>query len=157
MIERLSAWFPDAAVTGIDVTNRVGRLYRGAGINVSFYQTSIEDYRACHPEVFDLVLVCDVLHHVPRSAREDFIRVVGAAVRPGGFLVIKDWERSRNLAHLLALISDRVLTGDAVQCMSEWELISLCASALPELRQACLFRLPPHPNNLGLVLQRSSS
>lgn len=155
--ERLSLWFPQSSFVGIDITPRIGRLYRGRRENVRFIQIGINDYRRENPELFDLVLMCDVLHHVPENHRRNFVEAVASAVKPGGLLVIKDWERKRNVAHLLAYLSDRVLTGDSVRCMSAQELASLCDSALPAFQYLRAFRLPPHPNNIGVVLQRCST
>ena len=64
------------------------------------------------PEPFDTVLVVDVLHHVPVTERDEFLRAARQLVARGGTLVVKEWERRRNPAHAAAYASDRYLSGD---------------------------------------------
>lgn len=56
-------------------------------------------------EVFDVVLLVDVMHHVPPAVQDDFLVRVGGCVRPGGLLVYKDmcrrplWRAAMNRLH----------------------------------------------------------
>jgi 2-polyprenyl-3-methyl-5-hydroxy-6-metoxy-1,4-benzoquinol methylase len=67
--ERLARSYPEAAILAIDVSPSVGRLFRGHRPNVEIRQTTLEGVVAREPHTFDLVLLCDVLHHVPWEAR----------------------------------------------------------------------------------------
>jgi len=107
----LAARFPGAAITGIDVLDEPGRLYDGPRERVSFQTASAHEFGPRHARSFDLVLVCDVLHHVPRDAHRGLIDGARAALAPGGWLVVKDWRPSRTPIHAMAWASDRWLSG----------------------------------------------
>ena len=111
VLDRLADAFPEASITGIDITPRIGRLSQAGRARVAFRQITMKDYAAESPGVADLLVACDVLHHVPWEMHEDILRDAGRAVRPGGFIVIKDWQRRSTPIHLLcylaALVSQR--------------------------------------------------
>jgi 2-polyprenyl-6-hydroxyphenyl methylase/3-demethylubiquinone-9 3-methyltransferase len=154
--ERLSRAYPAAQITGIDITPRVGRLFRGDSDRVRFVQATAGAYADTHPMEFDLVLLCDVLHHVPTSERELLLRDAGRLVRPGGALVVKDWERFPNLGHVLAEFSDRVLTGDDVSYGSAGEFRQLLEESFGPQSVYDQTRLPPWRNNLAFLVRLST-
>lgn len=117
--ERLIQDFPHAAVTGIDITSRVGRLFRGDRSRIRFARATAEEWTSRHPASFDLMLMCDVLHHVPWDQHITLLRQASQMLKPGGVMVLKDWLPLDNMVHLLAEFSDRVLTGDNVRFGSE--------------------------------------
>lgn len=45
----------------------------------------------------DVAFVCDVLHHVPEADRLPLVRDVVRAIRPGGYLFVVDWRKSREV------------------------------------------------------------
>jgi 2-polyprenyl-3-methyl-5-hydroxy-6-metoxy-1,4-benzoquinol methylase len=73
MTERLVRAYPDAVVTGIDMTPNLGRLFRGDRDRVLFLTKSVQDTARDEPASFDLVILCDVLHHVAFLEREQFM------------------------------------------------------------------------------------
>ena len=60
---------------------------------------------------FDVVLLVDVIHHVPVADRQTLLRRVWSTVAPSGMLLVKDVE-PRGVRALLGLLSDKYLTGD---------------------------------------------
>ena len=76
--------YPSARVTGIDITPRAGRLCRRDPHRVRFATATAAEFAAAHPGRFDLVLVCDVLHHIPWDAHTEFLRAAGRLLRPVG-------------------------------------------------------------------------
>jgi 2-polyprenyl-6-hydroxyphenyl methylase/3-demethylubiquinone-9 3-methyltransferase len=62
LIERLRVSYPDADITGIDLTPRLGRLYGGPRERVRFFHCPVEDIAAAEPGLYDLVALCDMLH-----------------------------------------------------------------------------------------------
>ena len=60
-------------------------------------------------EQFDVVLIVDVMHHVPPAVQATFLQQVGQRVRPGGFLIYKDmcrrprWRATMNRLHDLVV------------------------------------------------------
>lgn len=115
LTDRLSTAYPDAHITGIDVTPRVGRLYQGDRARVTFLEATIQDFARSHESAFDLVVLCDVLHHVPWEMHRELLAAAKKTLKAGGRLVLKEWEKGRNPIHVLAYLSDRYLTGDRVR------------------------------------------
>lgn len=115
MTERLAAAFPRAQIDAIDITPRLGRLYSGDSARVSFREEYVEDRLASDPEPYDLVLLVDVLHHVPAQAQESLLDSIRQLLAPGGVFAIKDWERNYTPIYWLCYLSDRFLTGDKIR------------------------------------------
>jgi 2-polyprenyl-3-methyl-5-hydroxy-6-metoxy-1,4-benzoquinol methylase len=111
--EALSNAFPTARFLAIDVSPRLGRLFRGDRRRVDFRKVRVEDVAAREPDAFDLVVMSDVLHHVDVGDRRAFMAAAARALRPGGALVLKDWERLWSPAHIVAFVSDRIISRDA--------------------------------------------
>lgn len=155
MAEAVVAAFPSADVLAIDITPRVGRLYRGDRARVTFRQVPVETVARERSGEFDLVLLCDVLHHVPASARVALLEAIRTTMAPGGFLVVKDWAPGRNLRHYLCEASDRILTGDAVHYLSPPGMRALLD---PIFGTAGIVAeetaLPPSPNNYLIAIRR---
>lgn len=153
--DRMCQVFPDAEYVGIDVTPDPGRRYRGAPERAVFRSMYSSELLSESPEPFDLVLVVDVLHHVDDGAREALIGDAMAMTKPGGCVVVKDWERNRSLAHALTYGADRYVSGDkTVRFMTPSELRGLVLGACPDWHLVCEARVPPHRNNLLLVLRK---
>jgi 2-polyprenyl-3-methyl-5-hydroxy-6-metoxy-1,4-benzoquinol methylase len=150
--EELARVFPAAVLLGIDLTPRVGRLFRGPRERVTFAARPVDAVAAERPGQFDLVVVCDVLHHVPRGERADFLERCGRCVASGGTLVLKDWARRPTPIHALAWLSDRFITQDRVAFLDAGELRASLEAALgPVVAEA---RVGPWRNNLVLFARR---
>jgi len=113
--QHLAALYPSARITGIDITPKAGRLFRGDRSRVNFHQATAAEWAAAHVNDYDLVLTCDVLHHVPWDQHEQLLMDARSLLKSGGSFVLKDWELIKNLGHTLCEFSDRVLTGDDVR------------------------------------------
>ncbi|MEP7204206.1 MAG: class I SAM-dependent methyltransferase [Ilumatobacteraceae bacterium] len=119
VMDRLS---PDASALGIDIAANPGHGYTGRNQNVVFRQIAVADAVA-EGKRFDLVIVSDVLHHIPPTDRVPFLESCRELVVPNGIIVVKEWVRRRNIAHLAAYTSDRYVSGDkGVQFYTEDEL-----------------------------------
>jgi len=138
-----------ATILGIDISDQPGRLAPAGSARVAFRQVSTSDLLAESPEPYDLIVIGDVLHHVPPAERGPLLADAGQLLAPGGVLAVKEWERTRTASHAVADISDRWVSGDrGVSFMTRDELLALVQGALPDLRVAAEFRVPPRPNNL---------
>jgi len=146
--EALIRRLPRAHALGIDLTPRVGRLYRGDRLAASFAQTPA----SAVAETFDLVVVCDVIHHVPEPDRDAFLTQVAGRVRTGGMLVVKEWIRSATPVHAVVHLSDRLLSQDRVSFWSAEETRTrVAAAAGPVVHEA---RIGPWHNNLVIGVPR---
>jgi 2-polyprenyl-6-hydroxyphenyl methylase/3-demethylubiquinone-9 3-methyltransferase len=151
--ERLRGAFPCAHVTAIDVTSRIGRLYRGPREAVRFIRCEVQQIAASNPRGFDLVVLCDVLHHVPQHARQPLLAAIPKTLAPGGALIFKDWERTSSPIHWLCYASDRWLTGDKISFMTRNEMREHLASAFGQTALVAETRIRPHWNNLATFVR----
>lgn len=155
--ERLALAFPGSALTGIDICPQPGRLYRGDPARARFLRTSVDALRAGEVGRFQLVIIADVLHHVPCRDRESFLAGVTALMAAGGTLVLKDWVREWTPAYMLGYLSDRFVTGDRIRHPDEEELRSLARSAFGAGAIRFEFRVRPWHCNLALVISPQES
>jgi 2-polyprenyl-6-hydroxyphenyl methylase/3-demethylubiquinone-9 3-methyltransferase len=150
--EQIRRAFPRASITGIDIQENVGRLFGGRREGIEFRTEELDSFVARNRRSFDLVVICDVLHHVPPSGRVSLLRTASQALREGGALVVKDWERRRNLPHLLAWLSDRYITAAEVRFETADGLRAALAEALGgEIDREA--RFPPWRNNLAFFMR----
>jgi SAM-dependent methyltransferase len=155
MTERLVTIYPTAAITAIDITPRTGRLFRGNSSTVTFREEVVESVAAREPASFDLVVLCDVMHHVPREARDSLLSAVNRSLALQGKLVIKDWAISPWPIHWLCEMSDRYLTGDNV---SYFTMSSIKTMLTGSFGVGCIQQfgtVRPWRNNIALLVERS--
>jgi 2-polyprenyl-6-hydroxyphenyl methylase/3-demethylubiquinone-9 3-methyltransferase len=145
--ELLARNYPAAQILSIDITERLGRLYNGPKERVEFRQANISEIAASHGAEFDLVMVSDVLHHIPTSQRAPFLREVARTLAPGGCLAIKDWERTLTPIHWLCFASDRWLTGDRIAFLTANEMRTLATQAVSGFVCESESRIAPWKNN----------
>jgi len=155
--QRLNAAFPDADITAIDITQRVGRLYRGSLERVRFMQRTVQEIAAAEPKQYDLVVLSDVLHHVPEDLRQGLIDAIRAALTPDGTLVFKDWQRNRTPIHWLCYASDRWLTGDRISYMTREEMRERLARSFGAGALLADARVGPWWNNLAILVRPPGS
>jgi 2-polyprenyl-3-methyl-5-hydroxy-6-metoxy-1,4-benzoquinol methylase len=149
--ERLVRLYPDAEILAIDITPRVGRLYRGRRERVAFAQTTVQQVAAERPGGFDLVILSDVLHHVPATMRRELLAAVRASVAPGGSLIFKDWERTAAPIHWLCHAGDRWLTGDRVRYLRRPEAEAMLADAFGRPAVVAQAFVRPWRNNFAML------
>lgn len=154
--ERLCAVFPDAEYLGIDISPAPGRLFRGDRSRATFRGVLSADLIAEGPAPFDLVAIVDVVHHVPERMRVPILRDAATLTAPDGMVAVKDWERGRGLAHVMAYTADRYVSGDkTVRFPSREELRTTIDEGLPGFEVACEARIPPRRNNVLYALRRA--
>jgi 2-polyprenyl-3-methyl-5-hydroxy-6-metoxy-1,4-benzoquinol methylase len=153
MTERLVKSFPRARITAIDITASPGRLFHGDPSRVEFRQALAADVAAERPAAFDLVVLADVIHHVPRPMRADLLQSARHALAPDGRFVFKDWARRPTPAHLACLLADRYLTGDDVFYHDERELRELATGAFGDGSIRAEAWVRPWKSNFAMLVQ----
>jgi len=153
--QRLKAAYPDATITAIDITPRVGRLYQGSFDNVRFLRCGVQEVAARESGQYDLVVLSDVLHHVPLELRQGLLDAIRSALAPKGTLVFKDWQRNYTPIHWLCYASDRWLTGDRIRYMTRNEMRERLAITFGEDALVDEARVRPWWNNLATLVQPS--
>lgn len=154
MTERLVRTYPAASITAIDISPNVGRLFRGNASTVTFIQETVESVARREPASFDLVVLADVLHHVPVAARVSLLSAIDRSLLPGGGLIFKDWVVSSSPIHRLCEFSDRRLTGDDVSYFTMSDIDTLLTDTFGRgaIRQFRTVR--PWRNNVAFLIQR---
>ncbi|MGB7860269.1 MAG: class I SAM-dependent methyltransferase, partial [Acidimicrobiia bacterium] len=153
LCESLAGVFPEATIVGVDIAENPGRLFKGDPNRVRFGQMTAAALKA-EGGVFDLVVLCDVLHHVPCQERGDLVMVAWELTGPGGRLVLKDWVSSRNLATLLAYASDRFITGDTPVFFESFRELHDLLSDVVDQSTINESWVEPHRNNVSLTVTR---
>ena len=153
--QHLSATYPQAQITAIDITPRVGRLYTGAASAVRFARCTAQEIAAAEPGHYDLVVLSDVLHHVPPQFRQGILHAIRMALAPGGTLVFKEWQKNRSLIHLLCYASDRFVTGDQVSYMTREEMRAMLSITFGAGSLVAESRVGPRWNNLAIAVHAS--
>lgn len=149
--ERLARLYPEANILAIDITPRVGRLFRGPRDRVTFAEITVQQVSAEQPGAFDLVILSDVLHHVPPAMRRELLAAVRATVAHGGSLIFKDWERTAAPIHWLCHAGDRWLTGDQVRYLRRSEAEAMLADAFGRSAVVAQARVRPWRNNFAML------
>jgi SAM-dependent methyltransferase len=150
LLTRLMNMLPaEANAVGTDIAARPGQGYIGRNPHVEFRQATVADIVA-EGRQFDLVVVSDVLHHIPRVDRHEFLESCRKLVAPDGTFVVKEWVRRRNVAHLAAYVSDRYISGDrGVQFYTEGEFsMAVTGGAESDVSRTVPRCVPPRRNNV---------
>jgi 2-polyprenyl-3-methyl-5-hydroxy-6-metoxy-1,4-benzoquinol methylase len=148
---------PSASALGIDIAPNPGHGYEGHNEKVAFRQSAVAEIVA-EGQRFDLVVVSDVLHHIPPSDRVDFLQSCRDLLAPNGTIAVKEWVRRRNLAHLAAYGSDRYISGDkGVEFYTESELEAVFTDVFRDEGSPLLTSYSrPHWNNVVLATTRTT-
>ncbi|HVR77684.1 MAG TPA: class I SAM-dependent methyltransferase, partial [Acidimicrobiia bacterium] len=118
-----------------------------------FRQVPAEELAMERAGQFDLVVLCDVLHHVPRGERGALMDTARMLVAPGGHVAVKDWIAGRDLPTVLSYLSDRFITGDRPRFFeSQAEFADLVIGNSAEVVAEGWVR--PKRNNRYLVAKR---
>jgi len=154
MTERIVRTYPEARVVAIDITPNTGRLFRGPTSNVNFSQETVENVARREPASFELVILADVMHHVPIDARQSLLSAINQAMAPNGSLIFKDWLVSTSPIHWLCNASDRYLTGDNVSYFTPDGINSLLTGTFgPDaIHETATVR--PWRNNVATLVRR---
>jgi hypothetical protein len=114
-INHLLSVRPDLTITTLDPAPVVGQwidaCYEGQVKRLP--RTSLAEFVARPHAHADVILIADVMHHIPESARHEFLDSVAVLLErvPGLRIVVKDVEPGHWRA-LLGFWSDRYVTGD---------------------------------------------
>jgi hypothetical protein len=130
---------PDLCVTTIDPGPVVGQWIEPCFEKrvTRLPRTSLTEYVAGGSVDPDVILIADVMHHIPKTARANFLNSVGLLLQrvPHLRIIVKDVEPG-HWRSLLGYWSDRYITGDLdVNPISRQDLALLFEGALGPLRR----------------------
>jgi hypothetical protein len=138
-LNHLLALRPDLKITTLDPAPVVGQWiearYRSQVTRLP--GTSLAEYVASGRMDPDAILIADVLHHIPQTARESFLNSVRALLErvPRLQIIVKDVEPGSWRA-LLGYWSDRYITGDRnVSPISREKVVQLFEKTLGLLQR----------------------
>ncbi|WP_415183008.1 class I SAM-dependent methyltransferase [Phaeovulum sp.] len=153
LAERLVRDFPNAHYTGIDIIAHLGRMYDGPADRVSFVQITAEELAKTSDKKYDLIVINDVMHHVPTELRAGILEAAREMLAPGGRLIFKDWVRRRTLPHLAVYVADVHIGGDkGVSYMTKDDQVSLIADCFGEKSILSERPINPWKQNLALLV-----
>jgi 2-polyprenyl-6-hydroxyphenyl methylase/3-demethylubiquinone-9 3-methyltransferase len=152
--ERLAALFPQAEILAVDIAANIGRLYAGPRDRVQFRIAYAEDLAKELPGQFDLIVLTDVLHHVPGPLRSSLLAAAHDLLAPGGVLAFKDWERRWSPIHALAYSADRWLTGDRISYLTLREARTALAETFGAAALGPTRHIAPWAHNYAIRAQR---
>ena len=151
--QRLLEHYPGAEYVGIDISAEPGRLFRGDQSRATFRSIDSASYLAEGPEPFDLVVMVDVVHHIPLELRDQVMGEVRALTAPGGRYAIKEWDPIRGPVHAACWALDRYVTGDDIKHIRSADLRAWIGRLLGD--QLVLdAKVPPHKNNYLVAWER---
>jgi 2-polyprenyl-3-methyl-5-hydroxy-6-metoxy-1,4-benzoquinol methylase len=153
LTERLHKVYPAAAIIGIDINPQIGRLYSVPNGKVRFLNQPAQAVEKEFKQGFDLIVFCDVLHHVPVAEILPLLRSSLKMLKTGGTIIIKEWQKRWNPIYLLAYFSDRWITGDRIcyRRIGEWENLLNTAFGPKTIKET--FYIPPWINNIAFRIE----
>jgi SAM-dependent methyltransferase len=137
IVERyLSETNPQLEIEGLDIDPRKVDLIRATASRSPRVALRLADVgQLDEPPVYDAVLVCDLLHHLPADEHRRFAAAVEHCLRPGGVCLIKDLDRLPRWKYRWNRFHDWVVAGpEPITCRSPEETACLFAEPglLPE-------------------------
>jgi hypothetical protein len=157
-INHLLALRPDLTITTLDPAPVVGQWIdsRYDDRVKRLPRTSLAEFVACPHRLPDVILIADVMHHIPKSARHDFLDSVRVLVdrAPGLIIIVKDVEPGHWRA-ALGFWSDRHLTGDRnVSLISREDVTRLFEEVLGPLHREDTDLFKKDVPNYAIVFHR---
>jgi hypothetical protein len=148
----------DLTITTLDPAPLVGQWIdpRYDGQVKRLPRTSLAEFVACPHAHLDVILIADVMHHIPKSARHKFLDSVGVLLDrvPRLRIVVKDVEPGYWRA-VLGSWSDRYITGDRnVSLISKNEVTRLFEEVLGPLHREDTNLFKNDSPNYAIVLYR---
>jgi 2-polyprenyl-6-hydroxyphenyl methylase/3-demethylubiquinone-9 3-methyltransferase len=131
----------------------VGRLFSGDRAHVTFRQETVDALAVGEHSSFDLVILGDVMHHVPTAERRNLLRAIRRRLAQDGSLVFKDWCPSATAIHWMCAASDRYLTGDDVHFATVAESRALVADVFGPDGIRADGRVRPWSNNFVFLVR----
>lgn len=150
--EKLAETFPSANIVAIDISPSLGRQFQGNTRRVEFKQITVDDYLQSTDSKFDLVLICDVLHHVPIDEHEEILKTAIKLLSGSGTLILKEWEHRNNLINQFSYLMERYVTQDDVKYKTEEQWIDCLRIAYDKDIKFSQQRIRPWKNNIIFIV-----
>jgi 2-polyprenyl-3-methyl-5-hydroxy-6-metoxy-1,4-benzoquinol methylase len=153
--EHLQTSYPGSAILSIDIMPEVGRMYRGNSENVVFREQTIQDLAASSNDRYDLMILSDVMHHVPWDMHVDLLKCARKLLTDKGVLVLKDWKPSWTPIHFLCWASDTYITGDNVRYKTEQQFRELLFEVFGEESIQAEATVKPWRSNVAFLVRNN--
>ena len=115
---------------------------------------TVQAFAAKEQGKFDLIVLADVIHHVPPgSLRQSILETIKILLAGDGHLAFKEWERTPTPIHWLGYLSDRWITGDRISYMSGEEIRAQLREIFGSGAIRAETRVRPWRNNISLLVR----
>jgi hypothetical protein len=157
-VNHLLSLRPDLKITTLDPAPEVGQWIdaRYDDRVERLPLTSLAEFVACPHADLDVILIADVMHHIPRLSRHKFLDSVGVLLdrEPSLRIIVKDVEPGHWRA-LLGSWSDRYITGDRnVSLISRDDVVRLFEEVFGPLHREDTDLFKKDGPNYAIVLYR---
>lgn len=157
-INHLLSIRPDLTITTLDLAPVVGQwidpCYQPQVKRLP--RTSLAEFVACPHAHADVILIADVMHHIPKAARPEFLESIKVLLErtPDLRIIVKDVEPDHWRA-LLGFWSDRYISGDRnVSLISRDDVTRLLEGVLGPLHREDTDLFKKDLPNYAIVLRR---
>jgi len=130
IVERyLAETNPRLEIEGLDIDPRKVDLIRTTASRSPRVRLRLADVEQLdEPPVYDAVLVCDLLHHLPAEEHRRLAAAVERCLRPGGVCLVKDLDRLPRWKYWWNRFHDWIVAGpEPITCRSPEETARLFA------------------------------
>lgn len=147
--------YPKATILSIDIAPDVGHMFNGDPQGVTFREQTIQDLAAASPEPFDLIILSDVLHHVPWTMHVELLNSARQLLADDGRLILKDWKPAWSPIHFLCWASDTYITGDDVHYKTEKQFRDLLHEVFGDDVIEAEASIKPWRNNIAFLIRKT--
>lgn len=125
LLDALSPGLSTWKFVGLDLCEAPGRLFRGDRSQVHFLREDAMTYARSAEHSADLILLIDVLHHVPQHELPSIWMAINHLSHKNTVLVIKEWVQLNHPICWFNYLCERFITGDRIhyRTTDEWKLI----------------------------------
>ncbi len=157
--ERILSNYPQAKVVMVDIAESIGSfinesyLSRTKLIPSCTFENYLSSADFTHP---DIVLISDVIHHIPASQRRSFLARLIPLLNCGTTLIVKEVQ-PEGIRARLSLIADKYISGDMnTSLIGKQDLITLIMTLAPSLvcEESDLFKIDKPNYSLSFKVKK---
>jgi 2-polyprenyl-3-methyl-5-hydroxy-6-metoxy-1,4-benzoquinol methylase len=136
-------------ITGIDLSEdriSIAKKSVAGRRNINFERADVMKFDFLSP---DVIMACDVLHHMPYTDQESLLKRICQAIKSGGLILIQDIDKRPWHKYFFGVLSDKIINRMApAYYRTEKEFISLLKGMGFEVESSRIDKWYPTPSIL---------